>query len=130
MKAILIILAIISVGLAVFVIVPLIVGIPDDPQPSVTLSDLGYFWRDGGGMDAHGKIRNDAPEQIRSIRIRFSIHDRDGNKIGTASDYITGLAPGETWKFKAQSFEDAAYSATLDGVVVDHKRAMVSVVGK
>lgn len=48
-----------------------------------------------------GEVKNESQTTYSYLSISFSIYDDDGNKIGTAWDNIAGLAPGETWSFKA-----------------------------
>jgi len=63
-----------------------------------------------------GTIQNNSNRTIGFVSVNFNLLDKDGDKVGTAEDMIETLNPGETWKFKASVFQDAAQRATLDSI--------------
>jgi hypothetical protein len=50
---------------------------------------------------AVGTIANDSDRQRFGVRITLDLLDAEGNKIGTASDYISVIEPHKDWQFKA-----------------------------
>lgn len=51
-----------------------------------------------------GVIRNDSGLDATTMRISFEVFDKDGHKIGNATDTLRGLGNGETWKYTATFF--------------------------
>jgi len=52
-----------------------------------------------------GTVRNESSRPFRFVRVEFSLLDRNENLVGTASDSVTSLEPGESWRFKAHVFD-------------------------
>ena len=50
-----------------------------------------------------GFFTNSSEKHFNSIRLKFSLLDKDKNKIGTAIAYCDGLAAGQVWKFSASN---------------------------
>jgi len=56
----------------------------------------------GGALYIVGTVTNLSESRIKFARIEFDALDSNDYKLGTASDSISGLSPGETWKFSAE----------------------------
>ena len=48
-----------------------------------------------------GKIRNNSSKTYQYAQVRFQMYDSNGNRVGSALGNITGLEPGQIWRFKA-----------------------------
>lgn len=78
-----------------------------EPQLSSTYNEeSGYY-------DAYveGIFKNPTEETV-SMSVDVVLYDAEGNVIGSAYDYITEVAGGETWRFCAiaqTSFEPASF---------------------
>ena len=48
-----------------------------------------------------GTVVNRREKRVRNVQITFDVYDASGGKVGTASDAIDGLNPGEQWSFNA-----------------------------
>lgn len=48
-----------------------------------------------------GKITNNSDETVHDGRMAFKLFNKQGCKIGEATDLCKVLAPGETWFYKA-----------------------------
>ena len=73
-----------------------------------------------------GTLRNVASSYDGSFSIRFSIYDSAGNKLGSASDSINALKPGETWRFKANVFDLDTAKFQYEGVWTKYGQVMAS----
>jgi hypothetical protein len=62
---------------------------------------------------AVGDIVNVSKKAHSHIRADLNVLDRNGKKIGTVSDYMNGLAPGEIWHFNARITDTNAVSLTF-----------------
>jgi hypothetical protein len=61
--------------------------------------------RETGGMTIVGVLKNVTTKAtLRGLSITFGVFDAEGNKVGTATDYISTLDSGDTWKFEATSY--------------------------
>ena len=66
-----------------------------------------------GYLTLEGTVKNNTDKTASYVQIQFNVYDADGNQIGTALDNINNLGAGETWKFKALSFEQGAKTYKL-----------------
>ena len=71
---------------------------------------------DDGFTYITGIIENPTYEEIDSVEIVFDLFDIDGNKVGTATDYIGEIGSGQTWKFEADVFNDDAATYELNEI--------------
>jgi len=59
----------------------------------------------GGQMTEYMRIQGDvvnlSDSDLSLVYIDFDILDQQGRKVGTASDTISGLSAGQTWRFSA-----------------------------
>ena len=60
---------------------------------------LGWY------VEITGQIENTSTYDYGYVSVEFSLYDASGNNLGTAYENTTNLSAGETWGFKAQSFE-------------------------
>lgn len=63
-----------------------------------------------------GKIKNNSDYTLNFVGIEFNLEDEQGDKVGTASDHISSLSPGETWEFKALVFQDQSLTANVNKI--------------
>jgi hypothetical protein len=59
---------------------------------------------EGTEKEITGELRN-TTSQTASFRIQFSLYDLSGAKVGTTSDRVVNLQPGERWRFKGFHME-------------------------
>ena len=59
-----------------------------------------------GAAHIWGELKNDSPKPLAHVRILFAAHDRNGKVIGTSSDSVQKLEPGETWSFQIRPKEE------------------------
>lgn len=57
--------------------------------------------RDTIGLYIEGIIKNNYGKDLSYVQITYSLFDKDGNQIGTATDIISNLEKDGKWKFKA-----------------------------
>jgi len=67
-------------------------------EPRISqLSLKDWNWDQSGYSSAIvGTVVNESSRHLRMVRIEFSIMDRQGNLLGTTSDYVSSLTPGES----------------------------------
>lgn len=53
-----------------------------------------------------GIVSNNTNTALSIVSIKFTIFDKDGNHIGTATDYLSELSANGTWKFSASGSTD------------------------
>lgn len=51
-----------------------------------------------------GIVVNGRSRRLSSATITFNLYDQNGAKVGSVSDSIRGLDPGERWRFRAVTF--------------------------
>ena len=68
---------------------------------------------------AVGVVGNNLPRQRFGLRIELDLFDAGGDKVGTATDYLSVLEPGKEWRFKAMVLESKAVSAKLAAIKED-----------
>lgn len=73
-----------------------------------------------GSLAATGLIKNTMSSELNSVSIRYTLYDPSGASIGKATDFISEIAPGQVWRFKAVAFEDTTSRFVLDGVWCSH----------
>jgi len=60
---------------------------------------------EGGGWTFYatvvGTAKNVGTERISHSSVKVKFYDADGNLVGSGSDWVSDLDPGETWKFSA-----------------------------
>lgn len=54
-----------------------------------------------------GIVKNNTNSIIENIKITADCYDKDNNKVGTTTNYINELRPGETWKFNMWAYSTA-----------------------
>jgi hypothetical protein len=52
-------------------------------------------------MKIAGEVKNIGESDARAVWIEFDILDNQGRKVGTASDMVSGLRSGQTWRYSA-----------------------------
>lgn len=55
----------------------------------------------GGLVFVTGVVKNEGELRAAGATIDFDLLDKQGRKVGTASDSVLGLEAGESWKFSA-----------------------------
>ncbi len=83
---------------------------------------LGRGWRiTKGEFSSHvkGVIKNTTRKKMSSVSIEFGIYNSSGEKVGTASDYLSELAAGEVWSFKALLTQDSGTTAKFQSLTGD-----------
>ena len=77
----------------------------DEPEPKPDKPDLELLSSNGVSEEyatrIRGVVRNNSPRDYRLVRVSFAVLDEQGNRVGNATDVITGLKRGETWKYEA-----------------------------
>ena len=53
-----------------------------------------------GASQIWGEVRNDSQKPLTNVRVAFESFDKNDKRIGTSSDTVAKLAPGETWSFE------------------------------
>ena len=70
-----------------------------------------------------GVFTNTTEGHMKSVKLNFSLLDKDGNKIYGLTADCTGLHPGQSWKFLAISQSDLRgipeCSVMLDSVIIE-----------
>ena len=93
-----------------------------DPTLSFPYWPLVYFDYNGETFDAHGfikgTIKNCSSYRVGLIRVSFDIYDDAGNKLGSASDFVGDLGPGETWAYKCYATDGFK---TFRGPYIDNR---------
>lgn len=73
-----------------------------------------WNWDQSGYSSAiAGTVVNESNRHLSMVRIEFSIMDRQGNLLGTTSDYVSSLTPGERWRFRCLVTQDGRLTARL-----------------
>jgi hypothetical protein len=49
---------------------------------------------------AAGTIKNKSALECRDVQVDVNFYDQSGAKVGDGVDFVSRLAPGQTWKFK------------------------------
>lgn len=108
---------IISVVIAISVVFAIIaifigLGVSEESSQSFEISgvEITKEYNEYLGWDCEitGMIKNVSGRNYDYISVEYGIYDSNGLKIGSAYDNLSGLAKGETWRFKATSyFSDA-----------------------
>ena len=60
-----------------------------------------------------GRVINGSSRRFSMVKVEFSLEDRRGNLVGTASDYVSSLEPGESWRFSCFVSERGYLTARL-----------------
>lgn len=79
---------------------------PDPDKDLELVSSKSYSGEYDSGVQ--GTIKNNSQFAYSYVSVEFTLYDRQGNQVGTASDNATNLEPYRTWKYKAPIFEDSA----------------------
>jgi hypothetical protein len=70
----------------------------------------------GGLVYAVGTVRNDTDRQRFGVKIELDLMDKQGDRIGSASDYIAVLEPRKEWRFRALLTETKVSGAKVAGI--------------
>lgn len=73
----------------------------------------------GDYVSVVGTLKNNSKKNYTYCSITFNVYNESGTKIGQCLDNTNYLGSGETWQFKAQSFEWFNYSGTYTAKCVD-----------
>ena len=73
----------------------------------------------GDYVTVTGTLKNNSKKNYSYCSITFNIYDKNGTKIGQCLDNTNYLGSGETWQFKAQSFEWFNSGGTYTAKCVD-----------
>jgi hypothetical protein len=68
----------------------------------------------------HFVAQNDSDNVHTGLKATLDLLDKNGAKIGTASDYFTELGPHQTWHFLVTVPETNALSARFADIKEDH----------
>lgn len=66
-----------------------------------------------------GNVTNDTEKQQFSVRVKFDLFDKRGGAVGSATDYVTVIEPGNGWQFRALILDTNAVEAKLTGIETD-----------
>jgi hypothetical protein len=69
-----------------------------------------------------GTVTNGSDNQIFGLRVNFDVADKDGNNLGTATDYLDVLEPWKDWNFRALVLDTNAASAKLVKIEKDDEK--------
>lgn len=83
---------------------------------------LNHQWNDGDSPHFTGLVTNNTGETISWLKVEYSLFDFGGSKIGSSTDFITDLAPHETWRFKAGMFEKDMKQYRFEGLTMGPAR--------
>ncbi|HYV27881.1 MAG TPA: FxLYD domain-containing protein [Candidatus Eisenbacteria bacterium] len=101
--------------------VPTLVATPAPKRPK-SLSDLkaGEIILEATQgtklIHAVGTLANDSDYQRFGVKVELDLLDRDGRKVGTATDYVQILEPHREWRFRAMVLDRRAASARLTAI--------------
>jgi len=65
---------------------------------------------------AVGVLSNQSGRQRFGIKVQLDLLDEQGEKVGSAGDYVASILPGKEWKFKALVLERKTARAELVNV--------------
>jgi hypothetical protein len=65
---------------------------------------------------AVGTIKNESGQQRFGLKVELDLLDPTGQKVGSATDYLAILEPGQEWHFKALVLEGKAVTARLSAI--------------
>lgn len=65
---------------------------------------------------AIGTIRNKTDRQCFGVKVEMDVFDERDSKLGSASDYIQVIEPGQDWNFRALLTDPKAVRATLTAI--------------
>jgi len=65
---------------------------------------------------AIGTIRNKTDHQCFGVKVEMDVFDERDSKLGSASDYIQVIEPGQNWNFTALLTDPKAVRATLTAI--------------
>lgn len=68
---------------------------------------------DGRLVYAVGVVRNTSTRQRFGVKVDVDVLDKQGDKIGSATDYTQVMEPGKDWKFKAMVTDRKAAKVKL-----------------
>ena len=68
---------------------------------------------------AVGKVKNESDRQRFGVKVELDLFDGAGEKIGSASDYLSILEPKKEWRFKALVLERKAVTARFAAIKED-----------
>lgn len=96
------------------------VPVREKPEPEPDKPDLELLSSNGVTEEyatrIKGIIRNNTHKSYSLVRVSFDVFDEQGNRIGTATDVITGLDREQTWKYEAIYIGDGGSRFRLDAV--------------
>ena len=61
-----------------------------------------------------GTLTNNSGKDLSYVQVEYTVHDADGNQIGTALANTNSLKAGGTWKFAASSLQPADEVASYE----------------
>lgn len=98
--------------IAVIVVIACIVPSTSESGESseVVLSESNIIcnyneFMEGWEVEINGIIQNKTKSDYSYVSVEFSLYDASGNNLGTAMDNMNNLGAGESWSFKAVSFD-------------------------
>lgn len=98
------------------------VNIPTSPSPDDLPEGLAWVEKPNvvtdnwGFRSITGILENTSSVTYESLFIQFNLYDASGNQIGTASDLLSNLQAGGTWKFEAGILDEDAVRFELVSV--------------
>jgi len=87
---------------------------------------ISFNYRTGnfsGASQIWGELRNDSPKPLANVRVHFTAHDANGKVMGTSTDSVERLAPGETWSFEIHPKETGVRRFELKDVELSEASA-------
>lgn len=84
----------------------------------LSVDDYAFVSRDGLDVIV-GRARNTSGRRLKRATVSFDLWNDLNEKVGTATDSIRGLEPGETWRFEIVVFNRSATQYRLAGASGD-----------
>ena len=75
--------------------------------------------RNSSVVYAVGAVKNESDRERFGLKVELDLLDSNGERIGTATDYLSILEPRQDWRFKAMVLEGKAVGARLAAIRED-----------
>jgi hypothetical protein len=90
---------------------------PPDPWHGLKAGPVSLEQQgDGRLVYAVGTLSNMSDHERFGVKIELDVMDAQGEKIGSATDYMQVMEPGKEWKFKAMVTDRKAAKAKLSDI--------------
>lgn len=87
------------------------------PKGQFTVADVQFGYdSDMGTRIFSGTLKNITSKTFRYVGVKVQLVDSNDVVVGYTVDHISGLEPGQQWKFKARVIEDTATRAKISDI--------------